>query len=331
MEICRLIEMKINKLNFKPLLGLSSCHLQMIASSYLPRGKAPPSERCLIELEEGDCLSCEISTPLQWKTVDQTVVLVHGMGGCHTSSYMIRLSRKLYFKGIRVVRVNLRGCGSGKGFSKLPYHAGTSFDVLKVLQFLKTREPLSEIVLIGFSLGGNIALKLAGELGAIAKNLVNTFIAVCAPLDLAHTVDRIQEKRNQLYHSYYLKHISKQVRAFSSRRVQTLYEFDDVITAPLWGYEGANAYYQDCSSIRFLPNIEQTTHLLFAEDDPFISFDRLQELSLSDSVHLWITERGGHMGFLGKAPNSHSPYWMDYVLFNWIDGNFSVNEQIYNQ
>ncbi|MES2344638.1 MAG: alpha/beta fold hydrolase [Chlamydiota bacterium] len=311
--------MKINKLKFKPLLGLSSCHLQMIVSSYLPKGLPAPSERCLVELEDSNYLSCEISTPPCWQQTGLTVILVHGMGGSHASNYMIRLSRKLYAKGIKVVRVNLRGCGSGKGLSKLPYHAGTSFDVLKVLQFLKERSPFSEIILVGFSLGGNIALKLAGELGALAKGLVNTFIAVCAPLDLAHTVDRIQEKRNQLYHSYYLKHISRQVRAFSSQRVQTLYEFDDVITAPLWGYEGANAYYQDCSSMRFLPNIEQTTHLLFAEDDPFISFDELKGLSLADSVHLWTTEHGGHMGFLGRTPNSYSPYWMDHVLLHWID------------
>ncbi len=315
----KIASMSIYKLDFQPISGLSFCHLQMVAASYLPAGSPPPSERTLVDLGEGDHLSCEISTLPSWKETDPTVVLVHGMGGSHTSGYMVRLSRKLYARGIKAVRVNLRGCGSGEGLSKLPYSAGTSQDVLKVLQFLKRQAPLSRIVLIGFSLGGNIALKLAGELGAQAKDLVDRVIAVCAPLDLAQTVQMIQEKRNRLYHFYYLKKISKQARGWNTRPPRTLYEFDDVITAPSWGYASADAYYRDCSSARFLPAIQQTTHLLFAEDDPFISLQRLEGIALPNSVRVWTTDRGGHMGFLGKAPKPHSPHWMDHVLLNWIN------------
>ncbi|MGE5196141.1 MAG: YheT family hydrolase [Anaerolineae bacterium] len=310
--------MKINRPNFQPLPGLSSCHLQMIIASCLPSGKAPPSKSCLVELEEGNYLSCEISTPLSWTKTERTVVLIHGMGGCHSSNYMIRMSRKLYLRRNKVVRVNLRGCGSGKGLSKLPYHAGCSGDVLKVLQSLKREAPTSEIVLIGFSLGGNIVLKLAGELAAEAVEFVKTFIAVCAPLDLAQTVSSMQERRNCLYHFYYLKKICEQARAWRPRNIRTLYQFDDSITAPLWGYKGASEYYRDCSSLRFLPAIQQSTYLLFAEDDPFIRLDRLQGLPLPNALHLWIAEYGGHMGFLGGAPKAHSPHWMDYVLLNWI-------------
>ncbi|MES2199039.1 MAG: alpha/beta fold hydrolase [Chlamydiota bacterium] len=317
--------MRVNNLNFKPFLRLSSKHFQMVVSSCFFSGKGPPSKGHHIDLGEGDFLSCEISTPENFQANDPTVVLVHGLGGCHSSSYMIRMSRKIYFKGNKVVRINLRGCGSGKGLSKLPYNAGSSNDVLKVLQSLKQDAPSSEITVVGFSLGGNIALKLAGELGVEAKKLVKTFIAVCSPLDLAHTVSQIQEKRNRLYHYYYLKKICKQAKSWIFRDIRTLYEFDDLVTAPLWGYNGAAEYYKNCSSLQFLPDIRQSTHLLLAKDDPFVDLDKLQGVSLPDAVSLWITKQGGHMGFFGKSSKEHGPYWMDEVLINWIGGDFLSN------
>ncbi len=314
--------MKTRPLNFHPLPGMASSHLQMIAATFLPPGNPPPSQSLHIELGQGDRLSCEISTPAQWKQTDPTVALVHGMGGCHSSSYMIRMARKLYRRGIKAVRINLRGCGLGKGLSKLPYNGGTSGDMLKVLEVLKGQAPASEITLIGFSLGGNIILKLAGELGAEAPQWVKAFIAVCPPLDLAEAVQTIQEKRNRLYHAYYLKRIIEQSRPWNPPKVRTLYAFDDAITGPLWGYAGADDYYRACSSARFIPKIQQTTHLLFAKDDPFIRLDRLQGLAVPESVQLWAAERGGHMGFLGKTPGGRSLYWMDYLLLNWIEGDF---------
>lgn len=308
----------MKELNFEPLFGFSSPHLQTTLASYLPAGKEPPSKTCLIELKNKDFLSTLLSTPLNWKESDPIVLLVHGMGGCHTSSYMIRMSRKLYQKGYKVVRVNLRGSGSGKGLSKLPYHAGTSDDILTILKLLKNESPVSEIHTMGFSLGGNIILKLAGELGSLANEWVNTFIAVCPPIDLAQTVSLIQASHNRFYHSYFVKHVLKHSERWNPQNIRTLYEFDEQITAPLWGYHGASEYYQKCSSLHFLPNITQKTHLLFAQDDPFIRFNKLNEISLPDNVHVWTTQKGGHVGFLGNPLKKHGMYWMDNLLLSWI-------------
>ncbi len=313
--------MEINKLDFRPFPGLASCHLQTILSAYLPRGKEPPSQRSLVALAQGDFLSCEISCSPKWKATDQTVVLVHGMGGSHASSYMVRLSRKFYLGGKKVVRVNLRGCGSGKGLSHLPYNAGNSTDVLMVLQHLKRDAPDSEIVLIGFSLGGNVVLKLAGELGEEANRWASAFVAICPPVDLARTVHRIQERSNLFYHSHYLRKIYEQAQDWNPPRVSTLYAFDDVITAPSWGYKGAEEYYRECSSIRFLPMIRQTTHILFAEDDPFICLDALQKRVLAHAVKVWTTKCGGHLGFLGKGKDF---YWMDQLLLRWVEADFRI-------
>ncbi|MBS0626579.1 MAG: alpha/beta fold hydrolase [Verrucomicrobia bacterium] len=289
----------------------------MIISSLLPNRVFPPSESSLIYLGGGDFLSCEVSIPLNWKEEDPTVILVHGMGGSHLSGYMVRMAYKIYLRGKKVVRVNLRGCGSGMGLSKLPYSAGTSDDVLRVLQVFKKKSPKSEITVIGFSLGGNIILKLAGELGEKAEEFVKTFIAVCPPLDLANTVKMIEKR--QFYHAYYLKKILKQASHLLFQKIRTLYEFDDLITAPLWGYKNADEYYQSCSSQKFISGICQSTYLLLAKDDPFIDFQKLEEISLPSFVNVWMTEKGSHMGFLGKTTKEHSPYFMDDLLLGWIE------------
>lgn len=314
---------KIKRLHFQPFLGLYSRHLQMIISAYIPGGKAPPSKQWFVDLGNDDQLSCEVSTPQNWKENNKTIALIHGLGGSHTSRYMVRMARKLYKRGNKVVRINLRGCGSGKGLSKLPYSAGNSYDVLKVLQALKKETPDSETSVIGFSLGGNTVLKLAGELGSEAENLVKTFIAVCPPLDLEQCVLSIQQKKYSLYHKYYLKRIFEQAGKWTTTKFQSLYEYDDKITGPLWGFTGAQDYYQNCSSKKFLSKIRVTSHVICAEDDPFIPIDALKDVPLSQHVNLWTTKYGSHMGFLGQTNQGWKFHWIDHLLLNWVEGQFS--------
>lgn len=316
---------KINWLNFQPLQGLSSAHLQTVIAAFSPTGLPPPSFSRLIDLGCGDKLSCEVSVPLNWIRTSKTIVLVHGLGGSHNSSYMIRLSRKFYQKGFKVVRVNLRGCGSGIGLSKKPYNAGNSEDLLKVLDALKLEEPYSEIELIGFSMGGNIVMKLAGELGFSAKKFVKNFFAVCFPLDLAKTVHLIEKNPFRFYHNYFLKKIQKQDCSMLKKNTLSLSEFDNLITAPSWGYQGGEDYYKKCSSQIFLPQIRQSSHLIFAMDDPFISTRDIESLNLPPDVHVYTSKFGGHLGFLGPTPIPRNYYWMDNLLLNWMDEDFNSN------
>lgn len=306
------------KIKFKPFFGLASNHLQMIISAFMPSGKSPPSIQQLFEIGNGDRLSCEISIPQNWTEKQKTVALIHGLGGSHESRYMIRMTRKLYEKGNKVVRINLRGSGSGKGLSKLPYNAGNSQDVLKVLEELKKMHPLSEITLIGFSLGGNIALKLAGELGLEAEKLIKTVIAISPPFDLEHTVLAMQQRNHWLYLKYYLKGISKQAKPWTTEKFRSVYEYDDKITGPLWGYSGAKDYYLNNSSKYFLDKIAVTTHILCAEDDPFVSIAALKGITTTDHVHLWTTDSGSHMGFLGRT----NFQWLDALLLSWVDDKY---------
>lgn len=313
---------ELKKLDFQPLAGLSSKHLQMIISAYLPSGIAPQSDQLLIDIGDNDKLCCEVSVPPQWTSTTKTIALIHGLGGSHSSGYMVRMARKLFQNGYKVVRINLRGCGSGKGLSKIPYNAGNSEDVLNILQHLKMGHPESEIILIGFSLGANTALKFAGELHQEAATLLKMIIAVCTPFDLESTVMAIQKKGHSLYHRYYLQKIFQQASPWIHQKIHSLYEFDDKITGPLWGFGGAQEYYQQCSCIRYLNHIKCESHLLFANDDPFVALDALKTIPLPPQVHLWLTEQGSHMGFLGRTSPKGSIQWMDDLLLQWVEEVF---------
>lgn len=301
--------------DFHPLPGLKSPHLQMFFANFGPKGIEPPSQSVHFALNDGDRLSCEVSTPILWQLHQPTIALVHGLGGSHQSGYMIRLSRKLYQSGIRVVRINLRGCGSGKGMNQLPYNSGNSHDVWTVIQKLKAETPLSPITLIGFSLGGNLILKMAGELGSRASMHLKKMIAVCPVLDIAQSVLSIARKPHWLYHKYYLKSIFQQGQNWiRDKTIRSIYDFDDKVTAPLWGYKNAHDYYDKCSSSKFIAHVEVPCDLLLAADDPFIDHNLLKHVKIPAQINAWLTSRGGHMGYIGWAGKGHGVYCLDQIL-----------------
>ena len=288
---------------------------------FAPVGTPPLSLPLIVPLPDGDCLHCEISTPTSWKPSDKTIVLVHGMGGNQDSPYMVRLSRKFQAAGYRTVRVNLRACGNGDGLAKRPYHGGVSNDIFEVIKLLKQLSPETPITLIGFSLGGNIVLKLAGELGEKAASYLETTIAVCAPVDLANTAAILSSPANLLYNRYFMYNIELQTQRWTQgKSFSTMYEFDKLVTAPLWGFDGPQDYYKKCSSLSVLPNIAHTCHLIYAADDPFIDYKVCLTARLPDCVHVWLSEHGGHMGFIGWTDEEHRYYWLDRALLDCING-----------
>ncbi|HEV8052167.1 MAG TPA: alpha/beta fold hydrolase [Parachlamydiaceae bacterium] len=316
-------ENSVFPLTFNPLPGFGSPHLQTILACFTPGGPPPPSITKIFTLEDGDALCCEVSTPPKWKETDKTIILLHGLGGCHTASYMVRLSRKLYFKGYRAIRVNMRNCGSGRTFAKMPYHGGLSSDIFQVVCALKAESPLSPIITIGYSLGGNIALKLAGELGEKNSDLVHATIAVCPPINLAETAEIMALPINNLYNRYYMYHLDKLTKQWTEGRpFSSIYEFDELVTAPKWGFKSPAEYYKSSSSCYKLGLIQHPCHILLAEDDPFINHNTCLGAQRSDSTKIWVSKYGGHMGFFGWADKEYGYYWLDRLLLNWISEKF---------
>ena len=179
--------------------------------------------------------------------------------------------------------------------------------------------PDSPLILIGFSLGGNIAIKLAGELGSQAKGLLSRTIAVCAPLNLAHTSHLLSLPHNRLYQGYYLFRLQKDAQKWLNKRTfNTMYEFDSIVTAAQWGFKDAADYYEKCSSHLLLQQIAHPCYLLYAQDDPFIDYQKCTGTKLSPQVQVFLTNNGGHMGFFGWADPENRYFWLDHQLLKWI-------------
>jgi uncharacterized protein len=317
---------QVRHLPFQPFLGFTSPHLQTIIACLTPSGASPPSTQLLVPLPDGDKLCCEMSAPPAWKPQHKTVVLIHGLCGDHNSSYMVRLSRKFYSSGLRVLRVNMRSTGSGRTLSQHPYHGGKSDDIWEILNVLKEQTPDSPIVLIGFSLGGNIALKLAGELGEKASSYLERTIAVCSPVDLSHAVDSLALPANRLYNLYYIYMLNRQGKRWTNgKSFSTVREFDSIVTAPQWGFNSVIDYYKKCSSLSVLPSIAHPCHMIFAVDDPFVDYSICLTVPLPPCVKVWLTKHGGHMGFFGWAGEEHKYFWLDSVLIKCATGDGILN------
>lgn len=316
------------ELPFEPFPFLHDPHQQTIISSFFNFLFEPPSDQKLISLSDGDKLSVEMTTPREWKPTDLTVLLVHGLCGSHKSPNLVRMARRLEPTGIRTVRFNMRGCGSGRGLAKKIYHSGRSEDVFEVIKVLKAEHPKSPIVLIGFSLGGNIVLKLAGELNSLGFQFLDKVIAVSPPVDLYSSIQMLGDPKNGIYERYFYRLLRNDVlyrhRKFKDLppvqlpRNLKIYEFDQIYTAPHCGFRSAEDYYSKCSSQHFVGDICIPCKILLAEDDPIVSSSSLDDLSLPSNIDLFKTKKGGHMGYLSSPTSEKGFHWLDSLLIEWI-------------
>jgi len=313
---------------FRPLPLLSHPHMQTILAAKVYFPLEPPSTTRLVDLADGDRIALEISTPAGWQPDAPTVLLLHGLCGCHRSTYMRRLAYKCWRCGLRAVRMNLRGCGSGRGLARQLYHSGRSEDVHAVLRALHAETPDSPLTLLGFSLGGNIVLKLAGELREAAARYLRQVIAVCPPADLAACVRLLAKPPNRLYERHFMRRLRADVldrhRLFPDLppaalpQELTLYAFDNLYTAPRCGFRSADDYYARCSAAPLVPNITMPCRMLFAADDPFIDATVFDGVSLPASIQLLRTRYGGHLGFLGWPGRAGGYRWLDTLLLAWL-------------
>ncbi|MDJ0651862.1 MAG: alpha/beta fold hydrolase [Simkaniaceae bacterium] len=311
---------------FKPFPFWTGCNVQTIVGSFLSFGSNPSSLKRFVYLFDGDKLVMEITTPRGWKDNDKTVVLIHGLCGSHRSPYMVRMTRKLLKKGVRVVRVNLRGCGSGRGHAKKIYHSESSEDVWQAIKEIKRDAPHSPITLIGYSLGGNVVLKMGGERGKEAGQFIDKLISVNPPIHIESTVNHLS--KNHFYERYFMAALREDV-AYRHENFHelppinipsdmTLLEFNEFYIAPQSGYDKVRDYYNACSSCRLVHNIAVSCSILFSRDDPIVGCHLLDQMSLPKNVDVIITENGGHLGYLGVPGQKGGFHWMDFVLLRWI-------------
>jgi predicted alpha/beta-fold hydrolase len=251
-------------------------------------------------------------------------VLIHGLTGSENSVYLRASARHLLSQGYPVVRLNQRGAGPSRPLCQSRYHAGLSGDLgdaLKALADLDSRLISRGVVLVGYSLGGNILLKFLAETGRDYP--IGAAATVSTPIDLAASVARIMSRRNRPYHNYLLSRMKAEEAArpeplttaerSNLERVARIYDFDETVVAPRAGFSGADEYYRRCSALGFLDRITVPTLLIHATDDPWVPAAPYGAFSWQRTPNLQplISERGGHVGFHGRG----SPVaWQDQAI-----------------
>lgn len=257
------------------------------------------------------------------------LLMIHGLESSSNAGYMRSMAQLALEHGFAVHRTNMRSCGGTEELCSTMYHAGLTDDTLHLLERLRDERPHEPLFLIGYSLGGNVALKLAGELGERARGLLDGVVAASTPIDLGACVRRMAEPQNRIYEWRFLKRLKERIRKRAQcqpdmysldelTRIRSVYEFDDLITAKHFGFGSADNYYGTQSAINFIPQIRVPTLLVQAVDDPLIPFAIYDDtrVRLNPCVELLAVDHGGHLGFLSNAAPR---FWVDRVILDWVE------------
>jgi predicted alpha/beta-fold hydrolase len=303
----------IQKREFRPRRFVRGGHIQTIASFLLPRRfSLAKSEERLIEVEPGIPVLCHC----HWQTDRRaalTVIIVHGLEGSSESKYMLGIAEKGLAAGMNVVRMNQRTCGGTDALAPTFYHSGRSADVAVVAKNLVKTDGLSRFALCGFSMGGNLVLKTAGEWGSAGPAEFAAVAAVCPAMDLAASADALHEPANRLYEQYFLRQLSARMRrkaeCFPGRYdlsrlhgLKSLRDFDDKITAFYCGFDGASDYYARSAAANVVDKIAVPAYILYAANDPFIRVLPETRRKVVGNAHITFMEAadGGHCSFVGE-------------------------------
>ncbi len=260
-----------------------------------------------------------------------TVILLHGLEGSSDSHYMLGMADKAWRRGANVVRLNQRNCGGTEHLTPGLYHSGLTADPLAVMRLLRA-EDLARFAFCGYSLGGNIALKLAGELAATADvEGVAAVAAVSPPIELARCIDALERTANLAYHLNFLvgleRRLHRKARLFPGLydtrplvRVRSVRAFDDTYTAPHNGFDGAADYYHRASARRVIAHLTVPALLITADDDPFVPPEAAHDPALGAirSLTRVMTRHGGHCGFVTAASRDDDGYWAERQAIDFV-------------
>lgn len=319
---------------FVPRRGLRNGHLQTLAGNFFKR---PPflleAESDLIEVDPatGSKVLCHCHWQSEAVRSERlTIILLHGLEGSSRSQYVLGNTARAWAAGCNVVRMNMRNCGRTDHLSPTLYHSGLSRDVQVVMEHYRQKQGLKKIALVGYSMGGNLVLKLAGELGANAPESLVGVVGVSPAMDLAASADALHEPKNRIYEWKFLRGLMQRYRRKAGLfpeiyslegigRVRSVRDFDERITAPYSGFAGADDYYSRAASARVAGDIAVPTLVLHSTDDPFVRVLPETRATLKDNpaVHLIETAHGGHCAFLSSLPGPDG-YWAEKVLLGFL-------------
>lgn len=276
-----------------------------------------------VDLPDGDRLFCFYHPG----HTDTVVSLYHGLSGDMNADYMQRTAILCRQLGHTVVLVNHRGAGPGIKNARNPYHSGRAEDVSEVIKALRQKFPNKKQIAVGYSMSGGIVLCLGG--GFRGEHKPDGIITVNAPLNLDRGARMLRTGFNRIYDVRFVYRLRQNVEMkYQEGLIQQRYEipwwatlndFDRIYTAPASGFKDRTEYYESCSAINYLHNIDVPTYMLTSADDPFVKVDDYKEVQWRSNMSLHVENRGGHMGYLAKRKTPlGSTRWMDYYLHEAI-------------
>ncbi len=311
---------------FIPHPALKNAHAQTIASSLIRRRirlLAKNSEPRFFDVTPGGRVLAHCS----WQpdaAHKPTVLILHGLEGSTDSGYMLGTAEKALAAGFNAIRLNMRNCGGTEHLSPSLYHAGLTDDLRQVIAELLDRDRVRQLYLVGFSLGGNVVLKLAGEYGDEMPESIRAVAAISPSLDLASCADAMEMRSNLLYHYSFLRSLKSRLRRKARlfperydvsrlRGIWSIRSFDDVYTAPMSGFLNVTDYYRRASALPLIGRIAVPTLIIHAKDDPFIPFAPFERLEITGNqrVVLLAPDHGGHVGFITARPERQGRYWAE--------------------
>jgi predicted alpha/beta-fold hydrolase len=310
-------------------------HFATIAGNFWPRPdseKQWPVETIVYETEPGVRVLVHSQKPVVSPRGE--LVLVHGLEGSSAAGYARSMVHAALQREWVTHRFNMRGCGGADELALTGYHAGQTSDLLA---FLRERRRTSSlpIFVVGFSLGGNVTLKLAGELAENARGLIAGVCAVSTPIDLAACVAALAQPRNFIYQGRFLSRLKDRIRRKNRLapdvytlehlpKIRTIEDFDDHYTARLFGFGTAANYFRTQSANQFLERIRVPALLVQAKDDPLVPFPVFEHPAFNSNpcLTLLAVEHGGHLGFLSRGK---ARFWLDGTVLDWVEGALARN------
>jgi predicted alpha/beta-fold hydrolase len=304
-------------------------HLSTMAGNFWSRPDSTrrwPVQPVIYETEPN--VKILVHTQRPDKTPRGEIVMLHGLEGSSNAGYARSLAYAALSAGYATHLMNLRSCGGTESLALSNYHSGQTGDVLHILREIR-RTTTAPIYLCGFSLGGNVSLKLSGELGDEAVNLLAAVCAVSTPIDLASCATALGKRENLIYDRRFLLSLTRKIRRRARqapdlysvdhlKQIRTIADFDDLYTARMFGFGTAANYYRTQSSNQFLEHIRVPTLVIVAKDDPLVPFNVYDHPAFRENPNLTLlaVDHGGHLGFVAR---SQPRFWLDGVILDWID------------
>lgn len=260
-----------------------------------------------------------------------TLVALHGLNGSSDAHYMRGLAAKAFERGMNVVRLNQRNCGDTEHLAEGLFHSGLTADAAHVVHELTHVDGLPALAVAGYSLGGNLALKLAGEYGPCAPPALVGVAAVSPIIEISECTRALESPGNGLYEWNFVRDLKRRMRRKDRlnpgsfdltrlNRIKTVRQFDEAFTAPYFGFRNAEDYYHRASAMRVIDRIQVPALVITAEDDPFVPSQPFHDPKVTGNPHidLRISPHGGHCGFVGNRSTNDDGYWAENEIVNFV-------------